>query len=108
MIEMGMGNCQATGTGTGPGIGDWGWELGIGNWELGIGNWELGIGNGKMGMGKWEWEIESPPVPGDDSIISWATTITTYLFSKHNYQVDSNNNNLGESTMIQEKVINNL
>ena len=30
-----------------------------------------------------------------------------YPSSKKNYQVDSNNNNLGESTMIQEKVINN-
>ena len=27
--------------------------------------------------------------------------------SKKNYQVDSNNNNLGESNMIKEKVINN-
>ena len=30
-----------------------------------------------------------------------------YPSSKKNYQVDSNNNNLGESNMIKEKVINN-
>ena len=31
-----------------------------------------------------------------------------YPSSKNNYQVDSNNNNLGESNMIKEKAINNL
>ena len=30
-----------------------------------------------------------------------------YPSSKKNYQVDSNNNNMGEFTMIKEKVINN-
>ena len=74
------------------------------------------------------------PVPGDDSIISQATThhhhpqlLTMkkwsvnkvplvkmskddpiYSSSKKNYQVNSNNNNLGESNMIKEKIINNL
>ena len=43
---------------------------GIGDW--GIGNGEWGMGNGEWGMGKWE--IENTPVPGDDSIFSWATT----------------------------------
>ena len=72
-----------------------------------------------MGMG----------VPGDDSIISQATHHPQLLTMKEssdnevplvkmsqddplypsskNYQVDSNNNNLGESNMIKEKVINN-
>ena len=30
-----------------------------------------------------------------------------YPSSKKNYQVDSNNNNLGESNMFKEKIINN-
>ena len=83
----------------------------------------LGMGNGNR-------------VPGDDIIISQATTTTThpptpqlltmkedsdnkvplvkmsqddplYPSSKKNYQVDSDNNNRGESNMIKEKVINN-
>ena len=81
-------------------------------------------------------EKESTPVPGDDSIMLGAThhhPPTPQLltmkdegvlwqksaFSKNvlgwspkpiqqkNYQVDSNNNNMGESNMIKEKVINN-
>ena len=87
-----------------------------------------------MEMGKWEWKIESSPIPspGDDSKISQATT-THHLTFNHeghlwqqiasskyvsglsplpiqqkNYQVDSNNNNLGESNMIREQIINNL
>ena len=48
-------------------------------------------------MGEWEWEIESTPVPGDDSIMPGA----------NHHQVGSNNNNLGESNMIKEKVIKN-
>ena len=38
--------------------------------------WAIGLGNGEWGMGKWEMgnrEYPIPPVPGDDSIISWAT-----------------------------------
>ena len=41
---------------------DWDWDLGLGTWDLGPGKWEMGI--------------ESTPVPGDDSIISQATTTT--------------------------------
>ena len=68
------------------------------------------------------------PVPGDNSIMPRATTTHLQLltmmefydksaFSKNvlsplpikqkKYQVDSNNNNLGESNMIEEKVIKN-
>ena len=72
-----------------------------------------------MGMG----------VPGDDSIMPGATHHQLLTMkeisdnkvplvkmsqddplnpsSKKNYQVDSDNNNLGESNMIKEKVINN-
>ena len=46
------------GTRPGPGIGAWDWGQGMGN-----GEWK----NGKL-------EIEGTPVPGDDSIISQATT----------------------------------
>ena len=35
-------------------------------------NGEWGMGNGEWENGKWE--IENTPVPGDDSIFSWATT----------------------------------
>ncbi len=85
-------------------------------------------------MGKWEWEIESTPSPGDDSIISQAThpPTTTQLLTmkecshkkvslvkmslddlldpsgKKNNQVAIDNNNRGESNMIKEKVINKL
>ena len=81
-------------------------------------------------MENGKWEIESTPVPGDDSIMPGATTTTTHhpqllimkesshkkvplvkmsqddpLYpSSKNYQVDSHNNNLGESNMIKEKV----
>ena len=66
-----------------------------------------------MENGKWR----VPPVPGDDSIMPGATThppppitfnheAVLYPSSK-NYQVDSDNNNLGESNMVKEKVINN-
>ena len=82
-------------------------------------------------MGKWE--IESTPVPGDDTIISQTTTTTTHpptfnhegvswqqsAFRKNvlgwspkpiqhkNDQVDSKNKNQGESNMINEKFIKN-
>ena len=55
---------------------DWDWGLGL---VLGLGP---GIGDKVWVMGNGEWkngklEIESTPVPGNDSIISQATT-TTY------------------------------
>ena len=37
----------------------------------GIGAWDWGLVNGEWGMGKWE--IESTPVPGDDSIMPGAS-----------------------------------
>ena len=86
----------------------------------------LDLGNGKQRV---------PPVPGDDSKISWATTHpplpTPQLLtvkgqpdnkvplvrmsqndplnpsSTKNDQVDSENNNQGESNMIKEKFIKN-
>ena len=46
--------------------------LGMGNWD-GKWDWEWDMG---MNAGEWEigMEIESTPVPEDDSIISQATT----------------------------------
>ena len=78
--------------------------------------------------------MENQNSPSADSKISWATTTTTHpqllTMKEHsdnkvplvrmsqddplnpsstkNYQVDSENNNMGESTMIEEKVIKNL
>ena len=50
----------------------------------GIGNWDWGLGNGEWENGKWE--IESTPVPGDDSIMPGATHPTTF-----NHKEDSDN-----------------
>ena len=72
------GYCQATGTGNG----DWDWGLGFGTgiWDLdlglvlgtGIGDWYWGLGNGEWEIGNGK--MENTLVPGDDCIISWATT----------------------------------
>ena len=96
----------------------------------------MGNGNGKIEMGKWEWEIESTPIPSprrwqynarghppppttpqlltlkEDSdnkvpLVKMSQDDPLYPSSKKNYQVDSNNNNLGESNMFKEKIINN-
>ena len=85
----------------------------------------------EMGMGMGNKNGKVPPVPGDDSIISQATThpqlLTMkeicdnkvplvkmsqddplfYPSSKKNYQVESENNNQVESNMFKEKIINN-
>ena len=76
------------GVGLGTGVGDWGWGLGlgtvIGDWDWGLGLW-TGIVDWDWGQGlgtrEWEngkWEIESTPVPGDDSIMPRATLPTTF------------------------------
>ena len=90
----------------------------------------MGMGMG-IGDGKWEWEIESTPSPRRWQYNAWGhppqpptfnnegglwqqSAFSKYVLGwspkpiqQKNYQVDSDNNNLGESTMIQEKVINN-
>ena len=57
---------------------------------LGTGNWDGdGDGDGKL---EWKWRVSK-----DDPLNQ---------SSKNNDQVDSDNNNLGKSNMIKEKVIN--
>ena len=99
----------------------------MGKWENGkMGKWEWEWENGK-------WEIESTPSPRRWQYNAWGHhhPPTTQLLtvknisdnqvplvnmsqddplnpsSTKNYQVDSDNNNLGEFIMFKEKVINN-
>ncbi len=94
-------------------MGYWDW-----GWELGIGNGKMEIGNGKMGMGKWEMGKEyrqsqemtrghHPPTTtqlltmkdiSDNKVplVKMSQDDPLYPSSKKNYQVDSDNNNLGE------------
>ena len=86
------------------------------------------IENITQGHAHTELDSLNPPVPGDDSIISQATHHPPHitmnelshtkvplvkmsqddpLYPSSNYQVDSDNNNLGESNMFKEKIINN-
>ena len=95
---------------------DWDWDLGPGTWDLGPRN---------------RIENREYPSPSADSKISWATHHHPQLLevkewadnkvplvrmsqddplnpsSTKNYQVDSENNNQGESNMIKEKIIKN-
>ena len=87
------------------------------------------MGNGEWGMGNGEWgmEIDSTPTPypcleppsnhnpqlltmkmsSDKKVLlgKMSQDDPLYQSSIKNYQVDSNNNNLGKSNMIKEKFI---
>ena len=103
--------------------------LGLG-WKMENGKWKIENGKWKMENGKWNMENRKypqprrwqynrtghpPPITFNHEGALWQQS----AFSKNvlgwspkpnqqkNYQVDSNNNNLWESNMFKEKVINN-
>ena len=81
-------------------------------------DWDWG-GDGDGSPRRWQYNAQGHPPPAitfnHEGVLWQKSSFSKYVSGwsplpfqqKKNYQVDSNNNNLGESNMIKEKIINN-